>query len=339
MADDNAQMIAALKGLSPADQAAMQPETFVNPVVQHSLAGILNMPKDLVDAAKVSAAHNYGPSPDTMSDSDVWVDPLPAQTTKAAMMLTGLGAPGAEAEAAGIFGGKLAKNADLKALNAAQQMASNGVHPLDVIKNTGWFRSPADHQWRFEIPDNKSGLAYMPMREGDAASGNMGSLFTHKSLYDAYPEIQNFKTTVTKDSGFPRGNGLFNVGDKTSSVIGPNSEVARSVMLHELQHGVQTIEGFSPGAHPSYYAEQIEKGIRANPSLLKNYDFDTIKDKAMDLYLKTAGEVESRNVQKRADFAPHERAILPPWETQPVPYRDQLHFDPVAQTLNALRKR
>lgn len=43
-----------------------------------------------------------------------------------------------------------------------------------------------------------------------------------------------------------------------------------------------------------------------------------------DVYKKTAGEVEARNVQKRRDMTALERDLVPPWETQDTPTTQQI---------------
>lgn len=43
-----------------------------------------------------------------------------------------------------------------------------------------------------------------------------------------------------------------------------------------------------------------------------------------DAYLSLLGEVEARNVQKRLDMSPEERAATPPWETESVPENRQI---------------
>lgn len=341
MADQTQDIVNALKGLSPEDQAAMQPETFANPAVAQTmkgLAGIATIPKHLIDAA--AEAPPPGLRREDFTDIPGSAQPgdkLAGAAADTAMALAGTGAPAAEAGAAGIFGGKLAKGADLKALAEAERMRNNGLHPDDVFGDTGWFRGPADGKWRFEIPDNKSSLKYMPTSQGDTATGSVGGLMDHSALYKNYPQLALDPMSLTKDSGFPTGNGLYENANNMVHVIAPNEPIARSVGLHELQHGVQKIEGFSPGTNPSYYAYQIEQGLKKNPALMQGYDFDTIKDQAYDLYHKTAGEVEARNVQKRGDYSPQQRNDVPPWYTQDVGYNNQYHFDPVAQTVEALR--
>ena len=75
---------------------------------------------------------------------------------------------------------------------------------------------------------------------------------------------------------------------------------AKSVLMHELQHAVQSIEGFSKGASVKYwndkmeagYTKRNEKGTELLPS---------------DLYDATAGEIESRDVEKRLNYTAEQR--------------------------------
>jgi hypothetical protein len=84
---------------NPEDEAAMSPETYVNPFVKRTLGnlvgGLVTLPQRAIEAAKISAAHNYGPSPGVMSDSDApFFDPLPSVAAETALtMMGGVGAP------------------------------------------------------------------------------------------------------------------------------------------------------------------------------------------------------------------------------------------------------
>lgn len=324
-------LISALNG---DDQAAMQPETYVNPLaknlVQHTVSGLLNLPQRALEASAADMS--------TLGDHSVpkqSVEPA----TDAAMKLIGNGLPWAQAGSAGIFGGKLAQGADLKAMEEAQQMAAKGVHPDLVLKDTGWHRNPADHQWRFEIPDTKSALNYMPEKVGDTAASSMQSLFHHPDLYKAYPELGNINLRVSRTEARPdlkRGGAAGEFWRPKAdaptliNAAAPTMNGARSAILHELQHGVQTIEGFSPGSNPSTFARWIEAKMPPGA-----YDYNKVQDQAMDMYRKTAGEVEARNVQTRADRASN--LGLNPWYTQDTPFIQQSHYDPVMGTLTALK--
>jgi Large polyvalent protein associated domain 23 len=293
------------------------------------VGGIMGLPKQFMDA---SARDVYNLGDHTQPKESA------GPAAEIAMNLAGFGAPAAERGAAGIFGGKLGVGADLGKLNKAEMMAADGMLPDAVRYSTGWHRSPADQLWRYEIPDNRSAMKYMPDGEGNKAIGSVESLFAHPDLYRAYPEVRGYSMELARDSSRPGGSGLFDSNAKKLWVNAPDMRTARDVTLHELQHGVQGIEGFSPGANPNYYAGQIEKGLRKNPELGGVYDFDTIKDQANHLYKGTAGEVEARNVQARKDMSAPKRESIHPWMTQDTPYLEQYHFDPVAETVRALRQ-
>jgi len=297
---------------------------------------LMGIPKKAIDSATQATPglrrEDYTDNPAAVQPNA----PLYDAGARTAVDLAGVGTPMAASGAAGIFGGKLGIGADLGRLNKAEQMVSDGMLPDAVRTSTDWFRSPADRLWRYEIPDNKSVMKYFPEREGDKAIGSLESLFHHPDAYKAYPQLRGHSFTVTKDSSKPEGSGLYNTDGKIF-VNAPDWRTARDVTLHELQHGIQLQEGFAFGADPNYYAGKLEQQMRANPEWSGVYDFDALKRQADDLYYKTAGEVESRNVQKRKDFTPAERKLLHPWETQDTKFIDQYVFDPVTETIRALR--
>jgi hypothetical protein len=302
------------------------------------IKALVGAPKKAIDAATGATPglrrEDYTDNPEAVQPNA----PLYDAGARTAIDLAGVGTPMAASGAAGIFGGKLGIGADLSKLGKAEQMASDGMLPDAIRYSTGWHRSPADHLWRYEIPDNRSAMKFIPTSEGDKAIGSVESLFSHPDLYRAYPEVRGYGMELTKDSSRPAGTGLFDTNNKKVFVNAPDMRTARDVTLHELQHGVQGIENFSFGANPSYYAGQIEKGLRKNPDLGGVYDFNAIKAEADNLYHKTAGEVEARNVQARKDMSAPKRESIHPWMTQDVPYLDQYAFDPVAETIRALRQ-
>ena len=65
------------------------------------------------------------------------------------------------------YGGRGAVNADLEALDAAEEMERRDVNAETIRQQTGWFRG-RDGKWRFEIDD--SGMEYR--YRGDAAYGD-----------------------------------------------------------------------------------------------------------------------------------------------------------------------
>ena len=83
---DNSSILAALRGQSPEDQAAMQPETYVNPVAKGlvgALGGIMNIPQRAIEGATADAqGFQHGMLPNDPSQA---VGPA----TDAALMMTG----------------------------------------------------------------------------------------------------------------------------------------------------------------------------------------------------------------------------------------------------------
>ena len=173
-----------------------------------------------------------------------------------ALTMVGQGAPAAEAGAAGIFGGRLAQTADLKALQKAQEMATAGAPREDIWNQTGWFQG-ADKKWRFEIPDTAASdvSRHIDIPHERAAIGDVrvGDVFQHPDLYAAYPQMRDYR--FSRDPGV-----LFARGSYRSDELNPAIkhvavesmmplEEQRGTMLHELQHPIQESEGFSPGTN------------------------------------------------------------------------------------------
>lgn len=339
MADDNSYLGALA---SPTPDEATVPA--ISPLWPNYIKSIMDIPKHLIDTA--AQAPPAGLRREDVTDipgSAQPIDPLVKATTDQAISMAGSGMPMAETGAAGIFGGKLAKTADLRSLDTAMTRVARGDHPNEVRMVTGWEQNPIDKQWRFEIPDNKAAMAYMPPSVGDKATGSVSSLMSHPDLFKNYPDLKGLRLDLTKTTASklgPNDTSLSGSYYPQSGPVPPRIEVgapnyagARTVGLHELQHGVQDIEGFTPGSDPSYFAPEFEKLLRSRDSSAP-YDFDKIKEMANLAYYRTAGEVEARNVEARKDFSPLDRLMKPSWQTQSVPYEDQVNFANVLRELN-----
>ena len=96
-----------------------------------------------------------------------------------------------------------------------------------------------------------------------------------------------------------------------------------SVALHELQHGVQSIEGFAPGGNPSTVMTKLQQ---SNPDeymrlISSSQNLGDIYDNA---YRRIAGEVEARAVQKRMNMSPEQRRQVFPLESYDRPVESLL---------------
>lgn len=185
----------------------------------------------------------------------------------------------------------------------------------------------------------------------------------HPELYAGMPELANVRVYQGKDSPYP---GVLASADTKGRQVdiykrGLMSDPDKS-MIHELQHVVQDIEGFSPGAsslmaqhHPAYqpildkfraealipaeYDEFLKLTKKVDspesqvayeeyklrvPQTAKNLD-DRIKAHAAgEWYKRTVGETEARNAEKRMNMTPEERRATFPGETADVPFDQQI---------------
>lgn len=199
-------------------------------------------------AALWGSLNHQGGADGMISDSDI--DPA-RLSADLAMNLAGGGSLTAAAPAGsvGIFGGRLAKTADLKKLEEARAMQKAGAYPDEIHSATGWHMGP-DGNWRFEIDDSAS---TMNPGRGHATAG---SAISHPELFAAYPDLADTKMLwgSPPDSGFYQPPPYKGGPDKISLSTSGNKQ--RGVMLHELQHAVQEREGFAKGGNPNEFTDQ-----------------------------------------------------------------------------------
>lgn len=301
-----------------------EPTNIINPLVGTLAQKTMDVPKHLIDAAAQF-------DPNDIHESTARVVPA---ATEAAMALMGRGVA-APTAGLGIFGGKLAKTADLDKLIFANKMNEAGHSPTQIWNETGWFKNPADQKWRFEIPDNNARMMGHGLDYGKEASSRTGPanlMLQHPDLYKAYPQLAENKltNTVYQNPTNKVGTGAFDSERGTLAVNTPNLINARSIGLHESQHGVQELEHFAPGGSPQF----MEYLQRHKPSKVPMFEHQA---EPFDMYHRLAGEVEARNIQKRMDMPLEARQAQPPWQTQDVPSREQLVLDNNSDMIKALR--
>ncbi|MBQ2006186.1 MAG: hypothetical protein II205_01315, partial [Bacteroidales bacterium] len=205
------------------------------------------------------------------------------------------------------------------------------------------------------------------------------------SLFEAYPELRNIEVELVDG-----GDGNYSPSANKIK-IGRRGDV-ESVLAHEIQHAIQSIEGFAQGSSASYWArrdgtdtymlptseyERMQNNLRIANQLPENiterevrdlwrnatnnndrlayveimdglsqgYPLSEVKDmfqrdldEAREIlendfrdnespynkYLRTAGEVEARNVQRRLEMSLEQRRKSLAAETEDVAREDQI---------------
>lgn len=277
-----APMSAGLLGRDPMNYD-MPPEGAVyadpnNPsMTDKVMGGLAMMPVNIAEGAWEGfktpyKAYTEGMTQDEMIGASSVFGPLGGMVALGGLGRAGLNGakPGGEL---GIFGGKLAKTADHAALARAEKMAAEGVDRGAIWNETGWFQG-VDGKWRFEIPDNKSKMQFTPTADRNYYE-TADLTMKHPALWEAYPDMRHIDTATTygKNSGSytPHQNrsseGLFDVTEEIN-VSGKKPKDVRSVMLHELEHGVQNREGFARGGDVGRFTNTIPEPLIARANQL-----------------------------------------------------------------------
>ena len=186
---------------------------------------------------------------------------------------------------AGMFVGKGSKTWDALSAAKAQEMASKGVDPRQIWKETGTFKGPDGH-WRQEIPDNEA--VFPVMKKYRRAP--FDHLAMHEPLEAAYPDVKNIIVEGSPGGSLSGGSYTANVNfhdfGPRENILIRNSDESRigntSIGLHELQHAIQQREGWAKGGSPELFtqqadavtardaiawADELEKVRRANPGM------------------------------------------------------------------------
>jgi hypothetical protein len=293
-----------------------------------------------------------------------------------------------------IFGGIAAKTANKGALEVAQKLAKEGADKKAIWDATGWFKGK-DDKWRFEIddstakfgalpksqglmthldayakraygvdgymklepngPERKMALEYANMMDEQTRTAPTRGILDHPGLFEAYPEAGEIPMGRHRGG---RLDGYQGTWDGSQIGIDEYAVDPRSTALHELQHSVQSNEGFVNGGNPEQFkdaahwrevydnawtvsnrvnnlgetpreaAEYIASSSGLDPEelayLAETYTGPELRDLMKkndphEMYRRLGGEVEARNVQSRMNMTADQRRATPPWETQDVP--------------------
>jgi hypothetical protein len=179
------------------------------------------------------------------------------------------------------FAGARAEGAPLDTLARARGASAIGTggDAKSIHQETGWF-SGADGKWRFEISDAGARLTmdrltsadFADLANDDTAGIELGQLMDHPALFSAYPELKTIWVIIdpNKDgASFRHGDNTLRIGyDKVAQAVNLSS------LIHETQHAIQALEGFSRGGSPEEF-----KGLD-----ITNKELDRINQEVHKLY-------------------------------------------------------
>lgn len=151
-------------------------------------------------------------------------------------------------------GGINAKTADVGRLADAERMEKAGTDSETVRRETGWYRG-YDGKWRFEIDDSK--MHFINHREESRRTWKLDELIRHDALFAAYPELRdytvlNFGISDDVEAAFYPGLNRITLDPRL------NRAEKRAALIHEIQHAIQLIEGFTAGATTDYWRGSLK---------------------------------------------------------------------------------
>lgn len=157
------------------------------------------------------------------------------------------------------YAGKNANGANLDSLREAQEMQAAGADMESIRKATGWHEG-MDGKWRFEINDSR-----MQLRTDAADIPNyttLGELVDAPELFEAYPDMADLSVTFhTLEGGQNGGYSRKFDSIELSRDMKNRPETLLNSLIHEVQHAIQSREGFASGANPAYWNRRMENGF------------------------------------------------------------------------------
>lgn len=152
--------------------------------------------------------------------------------------------------------GTNARTAGIMALQKAQAMQNAGRNAQEIWKETGWLQG-RDGRWRFEIPDHLDKIDLSILQDGKMHT--VSEIYENPELFQAYPALRDIRvqmddsgTLEARDAaasaGYDFAEGaqkiLFNPKDFRA-----DDKQAKMTLVHEIQHVIQSIEGFAKGGN------------------------------------------------------------------------------------------
>lgn len=247
----------------------------------------------------------------------------------------------------------------LQNLEVAKQMQTEGLDPLKIRLATGW-ELGVDGKWRYEISNGKINKSfslnnsYDDLIDKEVGEVSLRDFYVNEDLYNAYPEIGNIKVKFFSDKrGLLDNFEMFFYRDTNNIYVnsliyedireGYNASIFEKAFAHELQHAVQSFEGFARGGNTNSIRDRIKNAVgyfRGDDSK-RNYEgrddqefrdsLEKLIKKELNIptsnllnvdsnfievfsdyfskvvYNNLAGEVEARNVQSRINMSPEQR--------------------------------
>ncbi|MBR4662897.1 MAG: hypothetical protein IKO93_03385, partial [Lentisphaeria bacterium] len=156
----------------------------------------------------------------------------------------------------------------LEYLQTAKKMLNNGRDMKSIKMLTGW-ELGGDGKWRTELPDLKV-KAGADMIMLTKKNPTLQDIVDAPEIFKAYPEIAATPVAIVKfqnesgkamdaiEAAYVSDGDYFGITAKTMVGSVVDADHFRNVLIHEVQHKIQQIEGFAPGGNPDQFKGKTE---------------------------------------------------------------------------------
>jgi hypothetical protein len=160
------------------------------------------------------------------------------------------------------FAGESAEDADRTSLTRAKELSQSGADTEAIRQETGWFKG-RDGKWRFEIDDSEFSVnkaVLDDIRRDNGLAVSLGRLISNPALFKAYPQLENIKVNADVLNGengsvWASWNGTPNISIKNTL----DADETSKTLIHEIQHVLQGIEGFTSGSNVSAWERKLKR--------------------------------------------------------------------------------
>lgn len=236
-------------------------------------------------------------------------------------------------------------------LSVARKMEEEKKDAKAIKMATGWERG-ADGKWRYEMPDamikdtmDVGGGHIVKRYEDDMLwnGGKLSDVIDAPELFKAYPHLKDVRIETDAIMNDMPSNGEYNAKTNTITIHADELKYMNSILNHEIQHVIQSIEGFGRGGSPRLVRGEIKKRLAEVTKQIRQLRAEGKEEEAKSIveknrglynayqanddynsYKSLAGEVEARNVQERMNMTSEERRKTLAESTEDVARKDQI---------------
>lgn len=177
----------------------------------------------------------------------------------------------------------------------ARTMEASGNDAKTIRLATGWEKG-ADGKWRYEISDYDMIVTpgfdseIVTLTNGNKANyyrRRLGDIIRFPQLFEAYPQLKDIIVDLYI-GGFDKVQGSYTHGVGIELFAG-DKNIAKSGLLHEIQHAIQNIEGFAKGGNVEMFSDKIGSIKKEYQSIYREY---VTRKKALAEGKKIKGEYD-----------------------------------------------